>query len=63
MVGRRTCPHVPTHVPIEWQSGYGMQFGLIEVDRTTQERIPKNSAYLLGKVAKENKLAANLEVR
>ncbi|WP_078433610.1 glycoside hydrolase family 1 protein [Metabacillus halosaccharovorans] len=55
--------HWSTFDNFEWQSGYGMQFGLIEVDRTTQERIPKNSAYLLGKVAKENKLAVNLEVR
>ncbi|MCV9886610.1 glycoside hydrolase family 1 protein [Metabacillus halosaccharovorans] len=55
--------HWSTFDNFEWQSGYGMHFGLIEVDRTTQERIPKNSAYLLGKVAKENKLEVNLEVR
>jgi len=55
--------HWSTFDNFEWQSGYGMHFGLIEVDRTTQERIPKNSAYLLGKVAKENKLAVNLEGR
>ncbi|MGQ4668449.1 glycoside hydrolase family 1 protein [Metabacillus halosaccharovorans] len=55
--------HWSTFDNFEWQSGYGMQFGLIEVDRNTQERIPKNSAFLLGKVAKENKLTANLEVR
>ncbi|WP_232230146.1 family 1 glycosylhydrolase [Bacillus sp. J37] len=55
--------HWSTFDNFEWQSGYSMQFGLIEVDRTTQERIPKNSAYLLGKVAKENNLVTKFEVR
>ncbi len=54
--------HWSTFDNFEWQSGYGMQFGLIEVDRNTQERIPKNSAYYLGEIAKENKLVANVQV-
>lgn len=33
----------------EWQKGYGMTFGLIGVDRTTQARKPKESLYVLGK--------------
>lgn len=33
----------------EWQKGYGMTFGLIEVDRTTQTRKPKESLYALGR--------------
>lgn len=32
----------------EWQKGYAMTFGLIEVDRTTQERTPKPSLSYLG---------------
>lgn len=32
----------------EWQKGYSMTFGLIEVDRTTQERMPKKSLTKLG---------------
>ncbi len=41
----------------EWNSGYGPKFGIIEVDRETQERTPKPSAYWLGEVAKLNKLS------
>ncbi len=33
----------------EWQKGYSMNFGLIEVDRTIQKRYPKPSLYHLGK--------------
>jgi beta-glucosidase len=40
----------------EWVSGYGPKFGIIEVDRTTQKRTPKPSAYWLGNVARENRL-------
>jgi beta-glucosidase len=36
----------------EWIFGYGPKFGLIAVDRTTQERTPKPSAYWLGDVAR-----------
>ena len=40
----------------EWISGYGPQFGLIAVDRQTQKRSPKPSAYWLGAVARAHKL-------
>lgn len=33
----------------EWQKGFSMKFGLVEVDRTTQTRKPKPSLYYLGK--------------
>ncbi len=36
----------------EWQKGYAMRFGLIDVDRTTQTRHPKPSLALLGTYAK-----------
>jgi beta-glucosidase len=40
----------------EWASGYGMQFGLIAVDRETQERTMKPSARFLGEIARANRL-------
>jgi beta-glucosidase len=35
----------------EWQKGYSMTFGLIAVDRATQQRIPKPSLAFLGGLA------------
>jgi beta-glucosidase len=40
----------------EWAMGYSMEFGLIAVDRATQERTPKPSARFLGEIARANKL-------
>jgi beta-glucosidase len=40
----------------EWSSGYSMQFGLVAVDRTTQERTAKPSARFLGEIARANRL-------
>ncbi len=40
----------------EWVSGYGPKFGIIDVDRQTQKRTPKPSAYWLGEVARNNRL-------
>jgi beta-glucosidase len=40
----------------EWVAGYGPKFGIIAVDRRTQERTPKPSAFWLGKVARNNTL-------
>jgi beta-glucosidase len=40
----------------EWLSGYGEQFGLVAVDRTTQKRLIKPSARYLGKIAKSGGL-------
>ena len=40
----------------EWALGYGMQFGLIGVDRASMERTPKPSAKWLGEVSKRNSL-------
>jgi beta-glucosidase len=37
----------------EWQKGFGMMFGLIAVDRSTQERKPKESLAYLGSFAAE----------
>lgn len=38
----------------EWSAGYRPTFGLIGVDRRTQVRTPKPSAYWLGNVARRN---------
>jgi len=35
----------------EWQMGYGPKFGLIGVDRQTQERFVRPSARHLGRLA------------
>ncbi|MCA9984561.1 MAG: glycoside hydrolase family 1 protein [Anaerolineales bacterium] len=40
----------------EWVSGYGPKFGIIAVDRETQQRTPKPSAGWLGQVARANQL-------
>ncbi|HEX4079412.1 MAG TPA: family 1 glycosylhydrolase [Rhizomicrobium sp.] len=40
----------------EWLEGYRPKFGLVAVDRTTQARKPKPSAYWLGAIAKNNAL-------
>ncbi len=34
----------------EWQKGYSMKFGLVAVDRKTQQRYPKESLYELGRM-------------
>lgn len=40
----------------EWIFGFGPQFGLISVDRSTMKRTIKPSAYVLGKIAKANQI-------
>lgn len=40
----------------EWAFGYGPRFGIVEVDRSTQERRVKPSARWLGSVARANAL-------
>ena len=43
----------------EWALGYRMKFGLIGVDRATQERQPKPSAFFLGDTARNNALTVS----
>ncbi|MBN2004470.1 MAG: family 1 glycosylhydrolase [Anaerolineae bacterium] len=38
----------------EWMMGYGPKFGIVAVNRETQERCAKPSAQMLGKIAREN---------
>lgn len=40
----------------EWLEGYRPKFGLVAVDRTTQARRPKPSAWWLGAIARSNEL-------
>jgi beta-glucosidase len=42
----------------EWAFGYGPTFGLIDVDRRTQERTVRKSADVLGRIARSNGLTA-----
>jgi beta-glucosidase len=40
----------------EWIYGYRPKFGLVAVDRTTQERTIKPSAHFLGEIARQNRM-------
>lgn len=40
----------------EWDKGYWPKFGLVAVDRTTQQRTIRNSARIYGEIAKHNTL-------
>ena len=40
----------------EWAMGYGPRFGIVDCDRNTFERTPKDSARWLGRVARANAL-------
>ncbi|KAA0235348.1 MAG: Beta-glucosidase A [Acidimicrobiales bacterium] len=42
----------------EWAFGYGPRFGLVAVDRSTQQRTPKASARWLGDIARTNAIRA-----
>ena len=43
----------------EWVFGYAMRFGIIGVDRSTQQRMVKPSAWCLGAIAEANALVAD----
>lgn len=43
----------------EWADGYSERFGVVYVDFTTLERIPKSSARFLSEVATHNALGAS----
>jgi beta-glucosidase len=47
----------------EWAFGYAMQFGLVAVDRVTQERTVKPSARYLGEIARTNRLSRPVSPR
>ena len=43
----------------EWDLGYQMNFGLVEVDKETYERIPHKSASWFGNISSSNVLSIN----
>jgi beta-glucosidase len=42
----------------EWEFGYGPKFGLITVDRATQIRTPKRSAFHYGRIARASSISS-----
>lgn len=44
----------------EWAEGWGLRFGLVEIDPATQERRPRPSAHLYGEIARKNQVAAEM---
>lgn len=47
----------------EWSDGWGLRFGLVELDPATQERRPRPSAEMFGAIAAENKISPELIAR
>lgn len=47
----------------EWNEGWGVQFGLIELDRATQRRIPRPSASLFGEICRYNAITEEIVAR
>jgi beta-glucosidase len=43
----------------EWDQGYAQRFGITWIDYTTQERIPKDSAFFYRQVIEENAVSAD----
>ena len=44
----------------EWNDGWGVRFGLIEVDPQTQRRIPRPSASMYGEICRANAITESL---
>jgi beta-glucosidase len=44
----------------EWNDGWGVRFGLIEVDPQTQRRIPRSSASMYGEICRANAITESL---
>jgi beta-glucosidase len=49
-----------SHDNLEWISGYGSRFGLIYVDFDTQQRIPKMSAEVYGRITRGENLSPDV---
>ena len=44
----------------EWNNGWGVRFGLIEVDQQTQRRIPRPSASMYGEICRANAITESV---
>ena len=44
----------------EWNNGWGVRFGVIEVDQQTQRRIPRPSASMYGEICRANAITESL---
>jgi beta-glucosidase len=47
----------------EWNNGWYVRFGLIEVDSQTQQRIPRRSASMFGEICRANAITENIVER
>lgn len=47
----------------EWNNGWGVRFGLIEIDPLTQKRIPRRSASLFGEICRANAITESIVER
>jgi len=47
----------------EWNEGWGVRFGLIEVDPMTQQRIPRRSASMFGEICRANGITESIVER
>jgi len=47
----------------EWAEGWGVRFGLIELDPQTQERTPRSSASLFGEICRANAITEEIVER
>ena len=47
----------------EWNEGWGVRFGLIELDHQTQRRIPRRSASMFGEICRANAITESIVER
>jgi len=47
----------------EWAEGWGVRFGLIELDPTSQRRIPRSSASMFGEICRANAITESIVER
>ncbi len=47
----------------EWNEGWGVRFGLVEVDPATQRRIPRRSASMFGEICRANGITESIVER
>jgi beta-glucosidase len=47
----------------EWTEGWGVRFGLIELNPQTQERIPRSSASMFGEICRANAITEEIVAR